>query len=191
MLDDDDWLGKFIEDYKAKLAEEKRELYSTHVNTTDDRQQEQHDSSSPLAASKEKSKITVSSKSGQFDQEKISFSEQPADGVRNSDHSDAVERKKKQEEYHRILDQQLAEHKQRKEEELQRRRREETDDFGMTSNLNTDHRSLAIRSPSPPIKSHYRKPVQVRVPSRPLAAEGDNHQRLSDLTELRQLYSNR
>lgn len=130
--------------------------------------------------------------------------------MRNSDHSDAVERKKKQEEYHRILDQQLAEHKQRKEEELQRRRREETDDFGMTSNLNTgmlfacesfthhsndpsslDHRSLAIRSPSPPIKSHYRKPVQVRVPSRPLAAEGDNHQRLNDLTELRQLYSNR
>lgn len=39
MLGDDDWLGKFIEDYKAKLAEEKRELYSTHVNTTDDRQQ--------------------------------------------------------------------------------------------------------------------------------------------------------
>ncbi|XP_057369266.1 uncharacterized protein LOC130690274 isoform X2 [Daphnia carinata] len=191
MLGDDDWLGKFIEDYKVKLAEEKRELFSTHVNMTDDRQQRQHDfSPTPLAASKEKSKIIVPSKSEQFDQEKINFSDQPSDGVRNSDHSDAVERKKKQEEYRRILDQQLAEHKQRKEEELRRWRREETDDFGMTSNLNTDRRSL-IRSPSPPIKSHYRKPVQVRVPSRPLTAEGDHHQRLSDLTELRQLYSNR
>ncbi|KAI9558983.1 hypothetical protein GHT06_015772 [Daphnia sinensis] len=210
MLGDDDWLGKFIEEYKVKLAEEKRELFSTRFNMTADRQQicfvvpcslyrddvhpkscEQNDfSSSPLAASKEKSKITVPSKAEQFVQEKTSFSEQPSDGVRNADHSDAVERKKKQEEYRRILDQQLAEHKQRKEEELRRWRREETDDFGMTSNLNTDRRSL-IRSPSPPIKSHYRKSVQVRVPSRPLTAEGDNHQRLSDLTELRQLYSNR
>ena len=50
--------------------------------------------------------------------------------------------------------------------------------------------SLHPRSPSPPIKSHYRNFVQVRVPSRPLTASG-NQQRLSDLTELRQLYSNR
>lgn len=46
------------------------------------------------------------------------------------------------------------------------------------------------RSSSPPINSHYRNFVPFRVPPRPLSAK-PNQKRLSDLTELRQLYSNR
>ncbi len=135
--------------------------------------------------------------------------------VGRDEQRDAAERKKKQEEYHRILDQQLAEHRQRKEQELMKKKLLEADDDvdENASNLNTGKarfrakairsspncisprplarsRSVHLRSPSPPIKSHYRNFVQVRVPSRPLTASG-NQQRLSDLTELRQLYSNR
>lgn len=39
MLTDDDWLEKFIDDYKKKLAEEKRELSSTPVKMTAEGQQ--------------------------------------------------------------------------------------------------------------------------------------------------------
>ncbi|XP_046459468.1 uncharacterized protein LOC124205927 [Daphnia pulex] len=190
MLAEDDGLEKFIEDYKLKLAQEKLELLSIEVtprkqqiSTGDVAQQNGSTSTTSL----DKSKATDSPKLEEFDQNVITLTEQHSE----SDQNNAVERKKKQEEYRRILDQQLAEHKQRKEEELQRTRLLEADDFEMTSNLNTNRRPLSIRSPSPPIKSHYRKSVQVRVPSRPLTATNENKQRLSDLTELRQLYSNR
>nr|CAH0106423.1 unnamed protein product [Daphnia galeata] len=197
MLADDDWLEKFIEDYKVKLAQEKLELFSDRTKrkemSPDDDVAQQQNSSTPPTTSYDTCEVTVLPKSVEFDQNKeITFTKQCSDLTSDADQNNAVERKKKQEEYRRILDQQLAEHKQRKQEELQRQKLLEADDFEMTSNLNTDRRSpLSIRSPSPPIKSHYRKSVQVRVPSRPLTATNDNQQRLSDLTELRQLYSNR
>lgn len=113
---------------------------------------------------------------------------------------ESVDRKKKQEEYHRILDQQLAEKKERKLQE----KLIQLDDLENTTSHETSilffrffipiySYSFIIysaRSPSPPIKSHYRNFVPNRVPSRPLSANA-NQQRLSDLTELRQLYSNR
>lgn len=99
--------------------------------------------------------------------------------IESDERRETVERKKKQEEYHRILEQQIAEKRQRKQKEKRSQldvddlenttTSHETSKFFLpyTSSFETYKCSLdrSVRSPSPPIKSHYRNLVPVRVPS--------------------------